>query len=255
MPHAETGSPTRSAIFRPICIAHRGASGQEPENTLRAFSRALALDASWIELDIHRCEDRLVVLHDDRVDRTTDGHGFVRQFTLGALRRLDAGHGERIPFLEEVLDLVSARAHVNIELKGDGTAELLATVLASVVGTGGWKPEHFVVSSFDWSWLQVVRDHDPRLPLAPLTSARENTDVLEAAVRIGAQAVHVGKWAVRSGFVRDAHRRDLRVRVFTVNDRWEYEFMRRLGVDGIFTDFPDRVLDWSRQRPWVGTRH
>lgn len=107
----------------PWIIAHRGASEEEPENTLRAFARAIELEADMVELDVHLSRDgHLVVIHDARVDKTTDGAGEVAALALAELRAFDAGKGERIPTLEEVFELVRGRAAVYVELKGVGTS-------------------------------------------------------------------------------------------------------------------------------------
>jgi glycerophosphoryl diester phosphodiesterase len=251
---------SRSAFVRspaktnraPLCIAHRGASGLEPENTLRSFARAIELGATWLELDVQRIGDDLVVLHDDTVDRTTNGTGHLRDFTLARLRTLDAGAGERIPLLQEVLDLVAGRARIHVELKGEGTAAPTAALLARALVSGSWEAGSFVLSSFDWGRLEEARALVPELPIATLVSGHVAPEAIEAATRMGAEAVHAGKWAARVGMVRDAHARGLAVRVFTVNERWEYELMRRIGVDAVFTDHPERVLAWSRERDWRG---
>ena len=107
-----------------IRIGHRGAMGYEPENTLRSFKKALALKVDMIEFDVYVCKTgEVVVIHDDKVDRTTNGKGYVVQKTLQELTSLDAGKGEKIPLLEEALDCINKKVQVNIELKGEGTAE------------------------------------------------------------------------------------------------------------------------------------
>jgi len=234
----------------PQCIAHRGASGAAPENTLRAFARAVDAGATWLELDVQMVDDRVVVLHDDTVDRTTDGRGRAAGFSFADLRRLDAGQGQQIPLLEEVLALVSGRATINVELKGEATAGPTAAILAAALARGGWQAEQFVLSSFDWPRLALAHERLPQLPIAPLLDGHVALEALEAALRLGASAIHIGKWAARAGAVRDAHARSLAVRVHTVNERWEYEFMRRIGVDAVFTDHPERVLAWSRTGGW-----
>ncbi len=236
----------------PTCIAHRGASGLEPENTLLSFARAIELGATWLELDVQRLGDDLVVLHDDTVDRTTNGTGRLQDFTLARLRALDAGAGERIPLLQEVLDLVAGRARIHVELKGEGTAAPTVALLTRALVHGPWEAGSFVLSSFAWDRLEEARALAPALPLAALISGHVAPEALEAAVRLGAEGVHVGKWAARAGVVRDARALGLAVRVFTVNERWEYELMRRIGVDAVFTDHPERVLAWSNAGAWRG---
>ncbi|WP_372695342.1 glycerophosphodiester phosphodiesterase, partial [Immundisolibacter sp.] len=103
-------------------IAHRGASALAPENTLAAVRRAVEFGIPWVEVDVQACADGLVVIHDDTLERTTDGHGPVATQPLAALRRLDAGGGERIPLPQEVLDLCRGRCAVNLELKGPDVA-------------------------------------------------------------------------------------------------------------------------------------
>lgn len=239
----------RTAATRPACIAHRGASAQEPENTLRAFARALDLGVTWLELDVHLVEDRLVVIHDDTVDRTTDGSGSLASFSLEQLRALDAGAGESIPFLEEVLDLARGRARLNVELKGAGTAAPTVAVLRRAVASGAWRPDQFVVSSFDWGQLQEVRDLEPSLPLAPLEGKGAGGELLEVASRLGAEAIHISRWSARARFVEAAHQRGLAVRVYTLNQAWEYDLMLRLGADAFFTDDPSRALAWGAEAP------
>jgi glycerophosphoryl diester phosphodiesterase len=236
----------------PLCIAHRGASGLEPENTLRSFARAVELGATWLELDVQLLGDHLVVLHDDTVDRTTNGTGRLQDFTLARLRTLDAGVGERIPLLQEVLDLVAGRAGIHVELKGEGTTAPTVALLARALASGQWAAGSFVLSSFDWGRLEEARALAPELPIAVLVAGYVGPEALEAALRLGADAVHVGKWATRGGIVRDAHARGLAVRVFTVNERWEYELMRRIGIDAVFTDHPEHVLAWSHEGGWRG---
>jgi glycerophosphoryl diester phosphodiesterase len=233
----------------PVCIAHRGASGHEPENTLRAFARALELGATWLELDVHLVHDRLLAIHDDTLDRTTDGSGPLANFSLAELRALDAGCGERIPFLEEVLELTAGRARLNVELKGPGTAAPTVKLLQDEVAAGRWQPGQFLLSSFDWDALTAVRKLEPSLPVAPLVGKGAGGEILEVAERMEAEAIHISRWSARSRLVGAAHERGLAVRVFPVNQAWEYDLMVRLGIDGIFTDFPERALAWGALAP------
>ena len=112
-----------------LVIGHRGATGYEPENTLRSFEKALQLGCSWIELDVHVVDDQIVVIHDDDLSRTTNGFGLVSTSSFKYLRSLDAGKGEQVPTLQEVMELIGQRCRVNVELKGKGTARVLSTLL------------------------------------------------------------------------------------------------------------------------------
>ena len=112
-----------------VCIGHRGASGYEPENTLSSFERAIAMGCRWIELDVYQVEGELIVIHDSTLDRTTNGQGRVASQTLAYLRSLDAGNGQQIPTLTEVISAVDHRAGINIELKGKHTAAPVVALL------------------------------------------------------------------------------------------------------------------------------
>jgi glycerophosphoryl diester phosphodiesterase len=242
-------APLANGAARPVCIAHRGASLQAPENTLLAFTRALDLGVTWLELDVHHVHGRLLVIHDDTLDRTTSGSGPLEGLTLDELRALDAGEGEPIPFLDEVLELARGRARLNVELKGPGTAAPTVRCLQEAVASGQWRLDQFVVSSFDWDQLADARRLEPALPIAPLVGKGAGGEVLETADRLGAEAIHISRWSARARLVASAHQRGLAVRVFTVNREWEYDLMLRLGVDGFFTDDPRRALTWGARAP------
>ena len=128
-----------------LCIGHRGAKGYMPENTLPSFQYAMDLGCDWLELDVYSVEDELLVIHDKRVDRTTDGHGLIEELKLDYLRSLDAGNGAKIPTLTEVLDLVNGKCGINVELKGRNTALPVSELLSNYA----WSAEKVLLSSFD----------------------------------------------------------------------------------------------------------
>jgi len=225
-------------------IGHRGAAGYEPENTLRSFKRALELGVDMIELDVHLCKSgEVVVVHDDTVGRTTNGSGYVGQKTLTELRELDAGRGERIPTLPEVLDLIDKRARINIELKGPYTALAVSELIEQRVRDMRWGYEDFLISSFSKSELSTFRNRSPNTPIGLLL---HETDILNLRYRkyamlIGASSIHMplNLASQRSvNFTKDSGKKVL---VWVVNDPADIEFVKRLGVDGIFSDYPDRL--------------
>ncbi len=227
------GLPGDFTIF-----AHRGASGYEPENTLRAFRRALAMGARWLELDVFAIEDELVVIHDETLERTTSGSGFVMEKSLAYLRSLDAGGGEKIPLLREVIALLGKDAGVNIELKGPATAVPVAALITAAIDRSEVAPGQFLVSAFDHEALMTFRSLQPRIRIAPLVRGVPR-DYARFAAEMGAAAVHAALPAATERFIADAHRRGLKFHVFTVNTRAELEKFIGRGVDGIFTDYPD----------------
>jgi glycerophosphoryl diester phosphodiesterase len=132
-------------------IGHRGAKGYEPENTLVSFEKAIEMGADGIELDVHLSLDgHLIVIHDETIDRTTNGKGVVNQMTLQELKSFTINRKYTIPTLEEVLDLVNQRCFVNIELKNQDTAEKVVQLIKHYISVKNWTHAHFIVSSFDW---------------------------------------------------------------------------------------------------------
>ncbi len=220
---------------------HRGACGYEPENTLRSFRKALECGAAIIELDVQRCKSgEIVVFHDDKLRRITGAQGSCASKTLEELRRLDAGKGERIPLLHEVFDLVDRRAVINIELKAPDTVGTVAALIDRYVRSHGWSYDRFLVSSFNHYWLMDFKHACPLVRIGVLLVGVP-LGYAECGEKLGAYSVHLSCHFVDEQFVEDAHRRGLKVFVWTIDEPDEIENMKRLGVDGIFSNFPDRV--------------
>jgi glycerophosphoryl diester phosphodiesterase len=217
-------------------IAHRGASALAPENTLAAIERAIAQGAAWVEVDVQACADGLVVIHDDTLERTTDGHGPVATQTVAALRALDAGNGERIPLPQEVLALCRGRCAVNLELKGPGVAPRLLPLLRAALACG-WSAEALLCSSFDWPQLETLRTALPGLPLGVLCE-QVDAAALAMARRLGARVIACALEHADADAVAAAHGAGCALWVFTVNAPADVARLAALGVDGIFSDLP-----------------
>ena len=221
-----------------LTIGHRGAAGHEPENTLRSIRRALELGANAVEIDVWLVQGEIIVFHDSTLDRTTNGTGPLADMTLAHLRALDAGQGERIPTLREVFETVDRRALINIELTGAGTAAAVAALIGEFVAQHGWSYGHFLVSSFRGSELRAIPD--ARIPIG-LLLARPTRLCWFNARRVRAVAVNVALRYATRAFIEEAHRRGLRVCVYTVNDPADIARLREWGADGVFTDYPERA--------------
>ena len=224
-----------------ICFAHRGASGHEPENTLAAVEKAIALRADWIEVDVYAVAGELIVIHDERLERTTNGAGYVRDASLSYLRSLDAGKGQRIPTLREVFDSVDGRAGINVELKGPKTAGLAVSLIEEYVRERLWNYEQFIVSSFSRRQLRKVRKLNPQIRLGILIDRPRRRYAIFAR-RYHAYSVHAQISIASARFIAHAHERGLKVFVYTVNSPEDIDRLQALGVDGIFTDFPELVI-------------
>jgi glycerophosphoryl diester phosphodiesterase len=222
-------------------IGHRGAAGHAPENTLLSIDTAIRLGAHWVELDVQHHDGQLWLLHDLTLDRTTNGRGLLTEHSAAALRRLDAGQGEIIPTLHEALDLIENRVGVNIELKSwDGCAVAVAACLRDYIAEG-WPASRFLVSSFHLPELWEFKQLLPEIPLGVLYCGVP-LEWAGLAAEIGAQSLNISAEFVDARLVADAHARDLQLNVYTVNQPEELALMRKLGVDGVFSDYPDRAL-------------
>jgi len=227
-----------------IIIGHRGARGHAPENTLLALDTGIRLGAQWLEFDVQLADDELWLMHDLTVDRTTNGHGALAGMRRAQIRSLDAGRGEPVPTLHEALDLIDNRAGVNIELKSwNGTASRLAAQLREVLDEG-WPAERLQVSSFHhpelWEFHQLL----PEVPTGALICGVP-LNWAGAASELDARVLSVSAEFVDEKLIADAHARGLQLYVYTVNASDEMRALRALGVDGIFTDYPDRALALS----------
>jgi glycerophosphoryl diester phosphodiesterase len=227
---------------RALVIAHRGASGYRPENTLPAFALAVEQRADMIETDLHRTRDRAIVVTHDEELAGLGGRGEIADATLAELRALDAGDGARVPTLDELLDGFGGRIPFNLELKRGTRAEyedLEQDVLVAVRTRGLLGRTLF--SSFYDPVLARLRRLEPAARVALLISPRYPNDVLVRARALGAEAINPEACLVQDRLVGEAHAAGLRVFAYTVDAEAEMTRLLGLGVDGLFTNFPDRM--------------
>ena len=224
-----------------IKIGHRGAAGYEPENTLKSFAKALELKCDAVEFDVHlAASGEPVVIHDDTLERTTDGKGEVSGTTLAELKKLNAGQGERIPTLEEVLDLVNRKAIANIELKGAGVLKPVAKIIETYVASRGWSYADFMVSSFNHLDLWQLKELLPEVKTGALIAAAA-PGLCGFAKELKSYSINLPSDCVTKELVDEAHQGEIKVFVFTVDEPDEIQRIKALGVDGIFSDYPDRL--------------
>ncbi len=226
---------------QPLLIGHRGARGLAPENTLLGLDTGIAQGCPMLEFDVqlHRTGE-LFLLHDLLLERTTNGRGLASQMPWEQLRSLDAGSGQLIPTLDEALDLIDGRAIANIEIKTwDGTADAVARLLAERL-SAGLNPEQLLVSSFHLPELYEFKQRMPQVPVGALFCGVP-LDYAAVASELEAVAVNLSAEFVDARFVADAQSRGMKTYVYTVNTVDEYRWLERMGVDGVFTDYPDRL--------------
>ncbi|QBG35795.1 glycerophosphodiester phosphodiesterase [Litorilituus sediminis] len=223
-----------------LIFAHRGASGIEPENTLRAIRTALDANVDGIEIDIHQVEDKLVVIHDRWLHRTTSGNGQIKHYSFEQLRALDAGKGEVIPTLDEVLELTANKCLVNIELKGINDIQVLFNCLDNAKATHGFEHQQLLISSYNHRLLHLIKQQRSELTIGALTSCYP-LEYAKFAEKLDAYSVHLDVDFISEHFVSDAHQRGLKVFVYTVDELDDIKALKAMGVDGIFSNFPTRT--------------
>ena len=223
-----------------LIFAHRGASGIKPENTLSAISAALAAEVDGIEIDIHEVDGKLFVIHDRWLHRTTSGEGQIYQHNYQHIRSLDAGDGEIIPTLDEVLNLIDGQCTINIELKGVKNIELLFNDIDTAIANTKLQAEQVLISSFNHHILNAVHQQRPEFPVGALTACYP-LDYARFAEQLNAFSVHLDVDFISKHFVEDAHQRGLKVYVYTVDEFADIEAMKALGVDGVFSNFPTKA--------------
>ena len=240
-----------------LCVAHRGASSYAPENTFAAFDKALELGASHVELDVHFSRDgHIVVVHDDTLDRTTDGSGAVADMTLAELRSLDAGSwfgseysGERIRTLAEIFEQYKGRLHFHIEIKA--RAEGLASRTADMVRAHGMT-EDVTFTSFWKPWLEETRMYAPELTtgwLVPLgRDSSWDDSIIEQALELGLDQVCPRADITTPELVRELHQKGF---VARCHGAYNEELMRHAvdcGADGTTVNFPDKLIEYLAAR-------
>jgi glycerophosphoryl diester phosphodiesterase len=225
-----------------IITSHRGAGSLEPENTLRAMQRAIALGVDQIETDAQLTRDGyLVLMHDPTVDRTTNGTGKVAELTFAEIRQLNAGHGERIPTLQEALALTRSKVVLQIELKGPGTALPVVQAVEAADAVA-----QVILTSFKHQWLVEAQAQNPKLHTGALWG-RLPTDTVQQTQQLGLHALHIWHEFIDQQLVKDAHERGLLVRAWNTDKEDDMRRLIGLGVDAIGSDRPDLLLDVCRR--------
>jgi glycerophosphoryl diester phosphodiesterase len=218
-----------------LTVGHRGVMGVEPENTLRSFRRAELAGLDQIELDLHLSKDgALVVMHDQAVDRTTDGSGLIRDLTLEEIRGLDAGLGERVPVFEEVLDAVGRP--IQAEIKDVDAARAVARVLRDRDET-----ERVSVLSFHDEALAEVRALLPGARTV-LVASRLGPQIVPRAQAVGARLVSLDLTRLSLDVVRRCQAAGIAVMAWTVNTSQDWALARAFGLDGAATDLPEEPV-------------
>lgn len=222
-------------------IGHRGAKGLLAENTLESIQKALDIGVDMIEIDVHKCASgELWVIHDFTLDRTTDGSGEIAKRPADVIRKLRIEGRYRIPLLSEVLDLIEGKCLINIELKGLNTAGPVCKMVQERIATGKWNYEDFIISSFQKNELFKVRQFDEQVLIGVLSKA-SIPEAIEIGKKLKAAAIHPSIGIITRDNTKLCQQEGFKVNVWTVNERNDILRMLEFEVDGVISDFPNRL--------------
>ncbi len=222
-------------------IGHRGAKGFVAENTLESFQKALNLGVDAVELDVHLCASgELVVFHDFTVDRMTNGSGEVHKLPLTELKALKISGKFELPTLAEVFDLIDRKCWINVELKGHQTAQASVEIIEQYINKKGWQYDDFVVSSFQKEELEKVHVLNPKINLGVLTQASVE-QALEWADQLSAKAIHPHFSLLTEENCNETVRKGYQIFTWTVNHEDDIQRLQHYKINGIISDFPDRL--------------
>ena len=224
-------------------IGHRGSKGYIAENTLESINHAILLGVDGIEIDIFKClSGELVLSHENDLKRLTGKSGQLEKLTLNELKKFLVVGKYNIPTLIDVLTKIETPLFVNIELKGLNTAQPTSKIISDISKNTSWSFEHFIVSSFNWDELELFRSVDKNTPVGVLVSKSMSiNEAIEFGKNINAQAIHPNFKLLNEKAVKKIKNNGFKIYTWTVNDEDDINFMKKLKVDGIISDYPDRI--------------
>ena len=226
---------------KPLVIGHRGAMGHETENTLASIQKAMDLGVDMIEIDVFKIESgEIVVFHDERVERLTNGGGKIEEYNVVDMKQLILDGNHKIPMLQDVLKLIDNKVALNIELKGANTADRVNFITNYYIGQKGWEQDNFIISSFKWDELREMRRLNKDVKIAILTE-EDPLKAIPVAKELSAVAINPDYKTLTAENISKIHDEGLKIYTWTVNEIEDIEKMKNLGVEGIITNYPERV--------------
>ena len=226
-----------------LSIGHRGAKGYVAENTYESISKAIQLGVDGIEIDVFKCASgELVLFHDKDLKELTGESGLIENLTIKELEQFLVLGKYKIPTLKDVLTRIEKPLFVNIELKGLNTAQATSKIIADISRSTSWSLEHFIVSSFNWDELELFRSIDKNTSVGVLVSKSMSiNEAIEFGKKINAQAIHPNFKLLNDKTVKKIKNNGFKIYTWTVNDKDDINFMKKLKVDGIISDYPNRI--------------
>ena len=224
-------------------IGHRGSKGYIAENTLESINNAISLGVDGIEIDIFKClSGELVLSHENNLKRLTGKSGQLEKLTLNDLKDFLVAGKYKIPTLNDVLIKIESPLFVNIELKGSDTAGATSKIIADFSRRTSWSWDNFIVSSFNWNELKKFRSIDNNTPVGVLVNKSISiNEAIDFGKKINAQAIHPHNQLLDEITVKKIKNNGFKTYTWTVNNADDINFMKKIKVDGIISDYPDRI--------------
>lgn len=224
-----------------LVIGHRGAMGHETENTLASIQKAMDLGVDMIEIDVFKIKSgEIVVFHDERLERLSNAGGKIEEWNIFELSNVILEGNHKIPQLQNVLRLIDNKVALNIELKGKDTSDRVNFIIEYYIEKQGWTLDNFVISSFDWNELREFRKINPDIAIAVLTE-EDPALAIDVAKELNAVAINPHYETLTAENVSAIHSAGFKIYTYTVNEPGDINKVSSLGVDGIFTNYPERV--------------
>ena len=226
-----------------LSIGHRGAKGYVAENTYESISKAIELGVDGIEIDVFKCASgELVLFHDKNLKELTSESGLIENLTTKQLEQFLVQGKYKIPTLTDVLKRIKKPLFVNIELKGLNIAQATSKIITDLSKSTSWSLENFIVSSFNWDELEQFRFIDKNTPVGVLVSkSMSMNEAIEFGKKINAQAIHPNFKLLNKKTIKKIKNNGFKIYTWTVNDKIDIDLMKELNVDGIISDYPDRI--------------
>lgn len=226
---------------KPLVVGHRGAMGHETENTIASIEKALELGVDMIEIDVFNVKSgETVVFHDDTLERLTNAGGEIEDWDYFELQKVIVEGGHKIPLLQDVLKLINHKVRLNIELKGGGTADRVNFITNYYIEKKGWSLNDFLISSFKWDELREMRRINPEIPIAILTE-NNPSEAISIAKELKAEAINPDFRMLNAENNLEIQEAGFKIYTWTVNEPQDIMAMKKFGVDGIITNYPERI--------------
>jgi len=226
-----------------IVIGHRGAMGHALENTIESVEKAINLKVDGIEIDVFKSKSgELIVYHDPSLSRLSNSNAFIEQISLDSIKKIELIGGLSIPTLNEVIDIIPEKIFLNIELKGENTAHETNKIIIKYLSKSNLNPSKFIISSFRWDELKKFRNINKDVPIAILVDSLYKIDnAIKLAKEINAVALNPNNNFITNQIVNKIQSNNIKVYPYTINTPKNIKRMKSMGVDGIITDFPERI--------------